>query len=138
MTIGGATKDGVSRDSNGAVQSNGVVRIVTEGGRVVCERCAVADTVISRLKGLLGRKHLHSGDGLLLRPANMVHTWFMRFAIDVVFVDADMRVVGITHDAGPWRLTGRRGARSVIELPAGECRRRGIQHGAKLRVEHGS
>ena len=45
---------------------------------------------------------------------------------------------GITHDAGPWRLTGRRGAKSVIELPGGECRRRGIEIGAKLRVDHGS
>jgi uncharacterized membrane protein (UPF0127 family) len=132
--MGRSSNDNVSR------KPDGVVRIVAEDNRdaVVCERCTVADTVISRLKGLLGKKELRSGDGLLLRPANMVHTWFMRFAIDVVFVDADMRVVGITHDAGPWRLTGRRAARSVIELPAGECRRRGIRQGAKLRVEHGS
>lgn len=117
---------------------NGVVRVVADGGAVLCERCTVADNPVSRLKGLLGKPALASGDGVLLRPANMVHTWFMRFAIDVVFVDAEMKVVGITHDAGPWRLTGRRGARSVIELPAGECRRRGIETGAKLRVEHGS
>jgi uncharacterized membrane protein (UPF0127 family) len=120
------------------VKHNGVVRIVADGDRVVCERCKVADGPVSRLKGLLGKKELPSGEGLLLRPANMVHTWFMRFAIDVVFVDSDLRVVGVTHDAGPWRLTGRRGARSVIELPAGECKRRGIEAGAKLRVEHGT
>jgi uncharacterized membrane protein (UPF0127 family) len=117
---------------------NGTVRLVADGGAVLCERCKVADGPVSRLKGLLGRKQLPSGEGLLLKPANMVHTWFMRFAIDVVFVDADMQVVGITHGAGPWRVTGRRGARSVIELPAGECTRRGIATGAKLRVEHGS
>jgi uncharacterized membrane protein (UPF0127 family) len=120
------------------VDRNGVVRVVADNGRVVCETCKVADGPVSRLKGLLGKRRLGSGEGLLLRPANMVHTWFMRFAIDVVFVDGDLQVVGITHDAGPWSVTGRRGARSVIELPAGECRRRGIETGAKLRFEHGS
>jgi uncharacterized membrane protein (UPF0127 family) len=125
---------------SGDGRRNGVVRIVADGNRevVVCERCTVADGPISRLKGLLGKRGLRPGEGVLLRPANMVHTWFMRFAIDVVFVDTDMRIVGINHDTGPWRVTGRRGARSVIELRAGECRRRGIEHGAKLRVEHGS
>jgi uncharacterized membrane protein (UPF0127 family) len=124
---------------NEHVKANGIVKIVdTSSGAVVCERCKVADTPIARLKGLLGRRELNPGDGLLLRPANMVHTWFMRFAIDVVFVDAELRVVGITPDAGPWRLTGRRGARSVIELPAGECKRRGIEHGKQLRFEHGT
>jgi uncharacterized protein len=119
-------------------KKNGVVRVVSDRDVVLCERCTVADGPITRLKGLLGKRQLASGDGLLLRPANTVHTWFMRFAIDVVFIDDDLQVVGITHDAGPWRLTGRRGARSVIELPAGECRRRGIETGAKLRFEHGS
>ena len=119
-------------------KKNGVVRVVSDRDVVLCERCTVADSPITRLKGLLGKRQLASGDGLLLRPANMVHTWFMRFAIDVVFVDDDLQVVGITHAAGPWRLTGRRGARSVIELPAGECRRRGVETGAMLRFEHGS
>jgi uncharacterized membrane protein (UPF0127 family) len=127
----------LGKDANNS-KRNGVVRVVSDRDVVLCERCKVADNPISRLKGLLGKRELASGDGLMLRPANIVHTWFMRFAIDVVFVDADLQVVGITHDAGPWRLTGRRGARSVIELAAGECRRRGIQTGAKLRVEHGS
>jgi uncharacterized membrane protein (UPF0127 family) len=116
-----------------------LVRIVTDGKRniVVCEHCQIADSPWSRLKGLLGMEKLRPGNGLLLRPANMVHTWFMRFAIDVVFVDADMKIVGITHGAGPWRLTGRRGARAVIELPAGECARRGVETGARLKVEYG-
>jgi uncharacterized membrane protein (UPF0127 family) len=127
----------LGKDANNA-KHNGVVRVVADGGAVLCERCKVADGPISRLRGLLGRKRLPSGEGVLLKPANMVHTWFMRFAIDVVFVDAEMEIVGITHDAGPWRVTGRRGARSVIELPAGECKRRGVQTGAKLRFEHGS
>jgi hypothetical protein len=128
------------KESGNGSRPNGVVRIVADGNRevVVCERCTVADGPISRLKGLLGKRELRPGEGVLLRPANMVHTWFMRFAIDVVFVDADMRIVGINHNTGPWSVTGRRGARSVIELRAGECRRRGIEHGAELRVEHGS
>jgi uncharacterized protein len=120
------------------VKRNGVVRIVADGDRVVCERCTIADTPISRLRGLLGKRELASGNGIFLDPANIIHTWFMRFPIDVVFVDADMQVVGITRDTAPWRLTGRRAATAVIELPAGECKRRGIEHGAKLRLVHGA
>jgi uncharacterized membrane protein (UPF0127 family) len=104
------------------------------GGRVLCERCVVADRPLSRLRGLLGRSELPAGDGLLLRPSPSVHTWFMRFPIDVVFLDAQLRVLRVRKDMRPWRMAGERGARVVLELAAGEAERRGIARGEQLRL----
>ncbi|HKG10267.1 MAG TPA: DUF192 domain-containing protein, partial [Gaiellaceae bacterium] len=81
----------------------------------------------------LGRSSLPSGQGILLRPAASVHTFFMRFSIDVVFLDDELRVVAIAADLRPWRAAGKRGARAVVELPAGECERRGLRVGDQLR-----
>jgi uncharacterized membrane protein (UPF0127 family) len=106
--------------------------VLAADGRVVCERCAVADGFRSRLRGLLGRRELPQGDGLLLSPSSSVHTLFMRFPIDVVFLDGDLRVVAVADDVRPWRLAARKGARHVLELPAGEARRRGLEAGQQL------
>jgi uncharacterized protein len=100
---------------------------------VVCEECLVAATPFTRMRGLLGRSSLPSGQGILLRPASSVHTFFMRFPIDVVFLDGDLRVVEIAADLRPWRAAGKRGARAVLELPAGECARRGLAVGDQIR-----
>jgi hypothetical protein len=100
---------------------------------VVCEECLVAATPFTRLRGLLGRKSLPSGQGILLRPAGSIHTFFMRFAIDAVFLDEELRVVAIAADLRPWRAAGKRGARAVLELPAGECARRGLAVGDQVR-----
>jgi uncharacterized membrane protein (UPF0127 family) len=101
-------------------------------GTLVCERCAVAFSCPARMKGLLGRKSLPAGEGVLLRPAGAIHTMFMRFAIDAVFLDRDLRVVDVIPNLRPWRLAGRRGARAVLELPASEASRRGIRPGERL------
>jgi uncharacterized membrane protein (UPF0127 family) len=101
-------------------------------GAIACESCVVADTPRRRLKGLLGKKYLEPGEGLLLRPASSVHTFFMRFPIDVVFLDRELHVLGLATNLRPWRAAGRRGARAVLELPAGECERRDIRPGDRL------
>jgi uncharacterized protein len=103
-----------------------------EDGTIVCERCVLADTALTRMKGLLGRSALPSGEGIWLKPASSVHMAFMRFAIDAVFLDSDDRVVKIAAELRPWRLAGSRGAKSVIELPAGEAQRRGLKAGDRL------
>jgi uncharacterized membrane protein (UPF0127 family) len=108
------------------------VALKRENGDVVCDRCVVAASPFSRMKGLLGRSELRPGEGLLLRPASAIHTFFMRFAIDAVFLDRDWRVVGIAGDVAPWRTAGRKGAKAVLELPAGESARRGLRPGDLL------
>jgi uncharacterized protein len=84
------------------------------------------------MRGLLGRAELGSDEGILLRPAGSVHTFFMRFPIDVVFLDADQVVVAIEPCLAPWKTAGKRGAKAVVELAAGECERRGLQVGDRL------
>ena len=69
-----------------------------EDGSIVCERCVLADTALMRMKGLLGRRDLPRGEGILLKPASSVHMAFMRFPIDAVFLDRDLRVVKIAAD----------------------------------------
>ena len=103
--------------------------------RVVCERCAVADTPLPRMRGLLGRRELPADEGILLRPAPSIHTFFMRFPIDVVFLDAHLRVLRVAADVKPWRAAACRGARSVLELAAGEAARRSIRVGEALRFD---
>jgi uncharacterized membrane protein (UPF0127 family) len=105
-----------------------------DDGTIVCERCTVADNPLRRMKGLLGRDGLASGEGLLLRPASAVHTYFMRFPIDVVFLDRALVVVGISDRVDPWRATSQRGAKAVLELPAGESARRGLAVGDRLEL----
>jgi len=80
-------------------------------GSVACPRCRVADRPLARLRGLLGRAALEPGEGLLITPTGSVHTCFMRFPIDVVFLDRDGAVLGVRADLRPWRASGRRGAR---------------------------
>jgi uncharacterized protein len=103
-----------------------------QDGRVVCEQLLVAARPLRRMRGLLGRAGLPAGEGILLRPAGSVHTFFMRFPIDVVFLDAELRVLEIAHEVPPWRVTASSGARAVLEISAGETRRRGLREGDRL------
>jgi uncharacterized membrane protein (UPF0127 family) len=100
---------------------------------LLCARCQVADTLAARLRGLLGRRALGAGEGLLLAPAASVHTFFMRFAVDVVFLDGDGHVVGVEERVGPGRVVARRGARAILELPAGTWLRAGARVGDRVR-----
>jgi uncharacterized membrane protein (UPF0127 family) len=99
---------------------------------MVCERCLIAETALARMRGLLGRKTLPTGEGILLRKAPSVHTAFMRFPIDVVFLDREDTVVKVVPALAPWRVAGARGAKSALELPAGEAARRGLEVGDRL------
>lgn len=111
-----------------------VVRIELEDGGVVCERCVMATNPVLRLRGLLGRKELPPGEGILLRPCGSVHTFFMRFPIDVVFCDADLRVLGVAAEMPKWRMRSQRRGKVAIELAAGEATRRGVRADDCLRI----
>jgi len=84
------------------------------------------------MRGLLGRKALGDGEGILLRPASSVHTWFMLFPIDVVFLDRDRRVLRVVPELRPWRAVWCRGAADTLELAASECAARGVEVGKRL------
>jgi uncharacterized membrane protein (UPF0127 family) len=109
----------------------------TEEGRVVCERCELATTPVKRARGLLGRRDLPSGEGILLRPAGSIHTAFMQFPIDAVFLARDGRVLKLAPELRPWRMAAQHGAHAVLELPAGEVARRGLRVGDTVNVAGG-
>jgi len=112
-----------------------VVRITSGDGTVVCVRCEVAEKAFARMKGLLGRRGLPPGHGMLITPAPSVMTFFMRFAIDVVFVDRDRKIVGISHTLRPWRVAGARRAVAALELPAGAAAAAGLELGDTLTLD---
>lgn len=88
----------------------------------VSRKVEKADTFWTRLRGLLGRRGLPPGHGMWLVPGAMIHTWFMAFAIDAVFLDPGLRVVRVIT-LPPWRLSPWvRGAASVLELPRGAAK----------------
>ncbi len=120
-------------ESPGAWHHRGVTaRVEREDGGPACERCTVASSRRARLRGLLGRRGLPPGEGLLLRPCASVHTCFLRFPIDVVLLDGDDRVVAVVERLAPWRLAGHRRAKAVLELAAGEAQRRALSPGDRL------
>jgi uncharacterized protein len=108
--------------------------LAREDGSTLCEHCLLADTVLRRLKGLIGTARLAPGECMLVTPAPAVHTYFMRFPIDAVFVDRDLRVVGVAPELRPWRFARRAGARAVVELAAGEATRCGVRVGERLNL----
>jgi uncharacterized membrane protein (UPF0127 family) len=108
--------------------------INTTRGNVLCEEVVIANRPLSRLRGLMRRQCLPSGEGLLLIPSPSIHTAFMRFSIDVVFLDRDLRVLKLVKALAPWRTAGAR-AHSTLELAAGEVDRRGVQLGDELRLD---
>jgi uncharacterized membrane protein (UPF0127 family) len=107
--------------------------LVRDDGDVVCRSCRPAATFLARLRGLLGRRGLADGEGLLIKPTSSIHTFFMRFALDVAFLDRDGRVVKLVPGLRPWRMTFARGARSALELATGEIARSGLRIGDRLR-----
>jgi uncharacterized membrane protein (UPF0127 family) len=95
----------------------------------------IARTSWSRFIGLMGRSSLASGGGLWIEPCNSIHMFFMRFAIDVLFLDRSGRVKRVMLRLRPWRVSPIVfGARTVVELPAGTLADRSLQ-GRVLRIE---
>src|SRR3989442_926156 len=96
-----------------------IARLTKEDGTLVCERCELAVNPWTRMRGLLGRTLLAPDEGMLFRPASSIHMFFMRFPIDAVFCDRELRVLEVVRGLQPWRTAGKRGAKVVVELRAG-------------------
>jgi uncharacterized membrane protein (UPF0127 family) len=102
---------------------------------VLVAKGRIADNRWTRLKGLVGVKHLSDGDGLLIKPCKGVHCMFMSIPIDVVYVDRDDRIVGLDENMAPWQV-GRIyiSSRYAVEMPAGTIARTGTRVGDALVV----
>jgi uncharacterized membrane protein (UPF0127 family) len=88
-------------------------------GRVVANRLLPAFESQSRRTGLLKHTSLADGEAMIIAPTNAVHTWFMKFDIDIAFVSRDGRVLKARDTVRPWRMTGALGGFAVIEMKAG-------------------
>jgi uncharacterized membrane protein (UPF0127 family) len=107
-------------------------------GGALSTRLARADTFLARFRGLLGRGGLGEGEGLWIVPCGSIHTCFMRFPIDVLFLDREGRVTALSRSLPPWRAAGSKGGVSVLELPAGTIDRTGTVQGDRVEISgHG-
>ena len=105
-------------------------------GSVLGDAVEVADTSLTRMKGLLGKTRLEVGGGMLIFPSQAVHTIAMRFPIDVVFIDRNWRVLHVQPALVPNRISGLHWkARCVLELPLGAIEQTGTGVGDELLIE---
>lgn len=111
--------------------------IVMKNDNLLARRVKVADTFWARLQGLLGQKELKEGQGLLLKPCRQVHTWFMRFAIDVIFLDEYGKIVGMQQEMEAGRISPRfEGAWQALELAPGSIEKYALRKGDYLEFIH--
>lgn len=93
----------------------------------------VADSFLGRFLGLMGRKRMKQGEGLMIVPCNSIHMCFMRFKIDAIYIDKDFKVMKTVSNLLPWLgCSWCRGAWAVIETSSGEVERLGITKGKRL------
>jgi uncharacterized membrane protein (UPF0127 family) len=98
-------------------------------GTVLATNLEVANTGAKRNKGLLGRNALGPGEGLWIIPCESVHTFFMQFTIDLVYLDRKHRIRKVKSDVRPWRMSACLSAHSILELPQGTIRASGSRKG---------
>jgi len=100
------------------------------------ESAEVADGFWSRMRGLLGHAPLAQGEGMVIIPCQWIHTLFMGFSIDVVYLGDDLRVVHLQENVSPNRLCSPVPRSScVVELPARAISRAGVQIGDQLEFQ---
>ena len=105
-------------------------------GTLLGDRIEVADTSLSRFLGLIPKRGLNAGEGLWIKPSSGVHMFWMRFAIDVVGLDRQMRVVRIWRNLKPWRMTSvSMQMHSALELPVGQIDAGDVQLGDVLEIQ---
>lgn len=106
----------------------------TRNGLLVAGRLEPAFDSDTRRRGLMGRHGLAPGSALVIAPSNSVHTFFMKFPIDIVFAGRDGRVLKVRPGVGPWRMTGALRGFAVIELPSGSAQLADVRVGDVLEV----
>ena len=103
-------------------------------GIVLGDAIDLADTSEKRRTGLLKHDRLDPGQGLWIVPCESVHSFFMKFAIDLVYLDRNKKVRKVRHRMAPWRVSACLSAHSILELPAGAVAASGTQAGDQLEV----
>lgn len=116
--------------------NKGYVRVMNLTRRTLLARKArIASAPLERLVGLIGRENLPAGEGLILRPCKAIHTFFMRFPIDAIFLDSRFRILQLKENMQPFRISPfLSGAYCVLEVPAGTVRETATEKGDMLSV----
>lgn len=97
---------------------------------IVFEKLILSESTISRMVGLLGRKGLGPDEAMWITNCNAIHTFFMKFSIDCVFVDQKGQIKKIYHEVKPWKIAGPVwGAAAVVEMAAGQARYKNLSEG---------
>jgi uncharacterized membrane protein (UPF0127 family) len=102
---------------------------------LLAHRAERAIHFFARLKGLIGRTRFNAGEGLQIEPCNSIHTFFMRFPIDAIFLDEGRKVLRVYPALKPWQVVICIQATSVLELPAGTVDRTGTRTADELEFE---
>jgi uncharacterized membrane protein (UPF0127 family) len=102
---------------------------------MLADAASVADSSESRRTGLLKHTSLAPGDGLWIVPCESVHSFFMKFTIDVLYLDRQHKVKKARSEMVPWRASACLTAHSVLELPAGTIARTGTVAGDQLEIK---
>ncbi len=109
------------------------MRVLRKDGSVLVQKVTVADSIWTRMRGLLGRDTLALQEALWITPCTSIHTFFMRFPIDVAFLDGQGRVIAFYPALRPWRLSGiHLRAAGVLEAAAGALQKAGVHEGEEL------
>lgn len=104
----------------------------TQNGEVICQKMIVAHQILDRMKGLMFSQELPACDGFLIAPCNSIHTFFMLYHLDILFLDKNFKVVKAVYDLSPWRMTWIYfKAHQVLEMKAGTMKKN-ISAGEKL------
>ena len=105
----------------------------TTRGTIVATRAKLASSYVDRFFGLMGRKGVPEGGGILLTKSSSIHSWFMRFRFDAIYLDSDGRVVKVVHAMRPWWFSfGGKGAKDTLELAAGAAAASATEAGDQL------
>lgn len=110
-------------------------RLLDDSGHLLLPRLEWARDVWGRTRGLMFRAALAADQGMLIEPCSSIHTCFMRFPIDVIYLGPDYEVIRVVPALGPWRISLEPRAQAVLELAAGQAAALGISAGRRLRPE---
>jgi uncharacterized membrane protein (UPF0127 family) len=109
--------------------------VIAETGEVLLDSVEAALTTWQRFRGLMLRRELPAGHGMWFPGVSSIHMFFMRFPIDVAYLDADNCVLKLVSNLKPWRLSACFGAKSLLEMPAGRAAEAGLAEGHHVRLE---
>ncbi|MDP5274488.1 DUF192 domain-containing protein [Chengkuizengella axinellae] len=113
------------------------MKVINQGNDVViAEQVRFAHTFFSRFIGLMFKKHIFRDGALHILPCSQIHTFFMKFPIDVVYLNSDYEVVGIEENLSPWKIGGKfKQVKSIIELSSGAVVKTGLKIGDSIKFK---